>query len=343
MNTPDKIKQYILKNISKHPSDIVSVASDKFSVSRMTINRYINKLIDAGLLIKQGTTKDIKYYLADSINKKLEFKISSKLSEYEVINNYYDELLIQFNNNIYDICYYGMTEIFNNAIDHSQGSKIILETSLQKNILTIVISDNGIGVFSNIKDYLNLEDVREAILELSKGKVTTNPKHHTGEGIFFTSRVFDSFELIANNLLYLKDNINDDWSFKSLNTKKTKGTVIRMKIDIKSSTNLVDVFKVYQNEHSLSFSKTEIKIELAKIGDEILISRSQAKRVLRNVEQFKTIILDFKDIRLVGQGFADEVFRIFQNKHPSIKIEPINTNSDIDFMIKRSLKIQSKQ
>ena len=49
------------------------------------------------------------------------------------------------------------------------------------------------------------------------------------------------------------------------------------------------------------------------------------------------VVLDFQHIRTVGQGFVDEVFRVFQQKHPEIKIESVNTSEDIRFMIERSL------
>jgi hypothetical protein len=44
----------------------------------------------------------------------------------------------------------------------------------------------------------------------------------------------------------------------------------------------------------------------------------------------------------VGQGFVDEVFRIFQKKHPNIKIEFTNANEDVRFMIERGLPDQSE-
>ena len=37
--------------------------------------------------------------------------------------------------------------------------------------------------------FLDLSDERLASLELSKGKLTIEPRRHSGEGVFFTSRV----------------------------------------------------------------------------------------------------------------------------------------------------------
>jgi len=73
------------------------------------------------------------------------------------------------------------------------------------------------------------------------------------------------------------------------------------------------------------------------LGNETLISRSQAKCILRNLDKFERVVLDFRKVRTVGQGFVDEVFRVYANHHSHIQIDYINANSDVEFMIKRGL------
>jgi hypothetical protein len=64
------------------------------------------------------------------------------------------------------------------------------------------------------------------------------------------------------------------------------------------------------------------------------VSRSEARRLLANLEKFSEIVLDFRDAISVGQGFADEVFRVFARRHPGIRISTENTNAVIDAMIR---------
>ena len=78
-----------------------------------------------------------------------------------------------------------------------------------------------------------------------------------------------------------------------------------------------------------------VRVKLFKEGVDF-ISRSQAKRILLNLDSFKKIILDFKGVETVGQGFADEVFRVFQNQHPEIEIIPQNMHENVEFMVKRA-------
>jgi hypothetical protein len=75
---------------------------------------------------------------------------------------------------------------------------------------------------------------------------------------------------------------------------------------------------------------------VSKWGDEMYVARSQAKRILNNLQAFNIITLDFKGIQMVGQGFADEVFRVYQNENPDKEIRYINANDDVDFMLKRA-------
>ena len=99
-----------------------------------------------------------------------------------------------------------------------------------------------------------------------------------------------------------------------------------------------EIFDEYISDDFV-FNKTKITVHLAKdyLGHDF-VSRSLAKRILMNVEKFKIIVLDFENIDNIGQGFADEVFRVFKNKNPDITIVPVNMNEEIEFMINRAMK-----
>lgn len=105
-----------------------------------------------------------------------------------------------------------------------------------------------------------------------------------------------------------------------------------------SSNHLNEVFKKYTNlteESDYGFDKTEIRIKLYTTGG-VHISRSQARRVLSGLEKFKIIVFDFDKVPTVGQAFADEVFRVFHNKYPQIKLEVENMTDGVKFMIERA-------
>ncbi len=308
----------------------------QFSVSRTTIHRHLDTLIKNRQIIKTGTTQAARYFLFGAKNKSIEVKITPETDENEIWKMYFEQDFAALKDNVRDICNYGFTEILNNAIDHSQGSSVLIKTEWDENTVEICISDNGIGIFQKIQTALGLDDPREVILQLSKGKLTTEPDRHTGEGIFFTSRAFDEFIINANGLSYLKRNVEeDDWFVETIADKHQKGTVVIMKIAFDSSRVLEEIFKTYSNPETYKFDKTHIFVNLSKLEEGKYVSRSQAKRLLAGLEKFREIVLDFKDITTVGQGFIDEVFRVFQNKHPEIKLKYQNANDTVDFMIKR--------
>lgn len=342
-NRAEEIRAFILKKIPKHPKNIVVVTAVHFSVSRTTVHRHLNKLAKDKKIIKTGTTVRAVYTLFSSRNKSIETKIQTSVDEHKIWKDNLERDFSILNENVSYICNYGFTEIFNNAIDHSEGDYAIVKTKWNKDTVKITIADNGIGIFRKIRKSLNLEDERESILQLSKGKFTTDPDRHTGEGIFFTSRCFDNFWINANGLSYYKCNEPDDWFFESRNDKQEKGTYVIMEIRFNSERRAEQIFAEYSNIAPINgmkkFDKTHIFVELSKLEEERYVSRSQAKRILVGLEKFREIILNFKGITTVGQGFVDEVFRVFKNKHPEIEIGYINVNNDIEFMIKRGLPI----
>jgi hypothetical protein len=96
------------------------------------------------------------------------------------------------------------------------------------------------------------------------------------------------------------------------------------------------VFDQFSSGDDYAFTKTVVPVQLVQYGDEKLVSRSQAKRLLARVDKFKVVVFDFAGVEEIGQAFSDEVFRVFQLQHPAIELIPLNTNADVDRMIRRA-------
>jgi hypothetical protein len=100
---------------------------------------------------------------------------------------------------------------------------------------------------------------------------------------------------------------------------------------------LREVFEAYTEPDELSFDRTVVPLRLAQYEGEMLVSRSQAKRVSHRFERFKRVELDFAGISDLGQAFADELFRVFVAAHPQIRITPINAVPAVAQMIQRAV------
>ncbi len=83
------------------------------------------------------------------------------------------------------------------------------------------------------------------------------------------------------------------------------------------------------------FDKTEVRVKLYTLGG-VHISRSQARRVLSGLEKFKVILFDFDKVPMVGQAFADEIFRVFHSKYPNTRLQEINMAEGVKFMVERA-------
>ena len=225
--------------------------------------------------------------------------------------------------------------MFNNAIDHSGGSEILVQ--IRKNAVNteMVLMDNGVGIFKKIQTAMNLLDERHAILELSKGKLTTDPNNHTGEGIFFTSRMFDKFDILSGGIFFTHQFGDDeDWILER--DKFETGTSVWMEIHNHTARTTKRIFDQFTSGDDFGFNKTVVPVKLAQYGNDKLISRSQAKRVLARIELFKVVIFNFEGVEFIGQAFADEIFRVFSQKHPEIELMTQKTNSEVRRMIERA-------
>ncbi|MBL7157496.1 MAG: DUF4325 domain-containing protein [Candidatus Omnitrophica bacterium] len=328
------LHKFILQNVKKHPKDIAALVASTFGLSRQAVNINIRKLINAGLIISEGITRGIEYKLKEKKHI-FTFDVTPNLKEDEAWREKIFPILPKLKENILNICNYGFTEMLNNVIDHSESDIVEIEININAIRVSFVIIDRGVGIFDKIQKAFNLSDPRHAILELAKGKVTTDPSRHTGEGIFFTSRIFDDFDILSQDL-YFHGHKDDDWLLDR--EKITKGTAVFMEIYRDSEKKAEEIFLEYSpRKDDYGFTKTKVPVKLLKYEGEELISRSQAKRLTIRFDKFKEVILDFEGVKKIGQPFADEIFRVFRNKHPEINLMWINENQDVDKIIKHVL------
>ena len=332
------IRRFLLNSVKAKSPHLIHDAMETFEITRQAVHHHLAALVDEGYLAAEGNTRGRVYTLGPHRSHSGIFPLKG-LSESDV---YYRDFGIVFSDlpkELESICHYGFTEMLNNAVDHSGGETATVSVDRTAQNILIGISDDGEGIFNHIARLLNLGDPREAILELSKGKLTTDPENHTGQGIFFASRAFDVFAIVSGDLTfshaagYTKD-------FLLHNDNHHKGTRVMMQIGMDSRRTLSSVFDEFTagEEEDFAFNRTVVPVRLALYEGERLVSRSQAKRILNRVEKFKTVLLDFSGVDLIGQAFADEVFRVFVRRNPQIELAPINMTEEVRRMVTAAQK-----
>ena len=173
--------------------------------------------------------------------------------------------------NVIDIWQYGFTEMFNNAIEHSVGHTVLVGVTQTALHTKMIISDDGEGIFKKLQRALGLEDERRAVLELAKGKMTTDPAHHTGEGIFFTSRMFDGFYILSGKVHFTHmreaapHEEAEDWITEQ--QESSKGTMVWMSLTIRHPGPSRRYLISSPLRVRYSFNKTVVPVGLAQYGD----------------------------------------------------------------------------
>ena len=331
----EAVRRFLIEHLSAHPTDIARVAADKFACTRQAVHKHLQRLVADGSVVVSGQTRSKRYELAPLVEWSRQYELSDGLAEDAVWRTDVAPLLGKLPENVLGIWHYGFTEMFNNVIDHSGAKRVTLWLTKTAAGTTVDIYDDGVGIFKKIQGALDLVDERHAILELAKGKFTTDPSNHSGEGIFFSSRMFDRF-VIASGEVYFSHDFDEkkDWILQASSARG--GTLVRMTLHNHTARTLKKVFDKFTADEDYGFTKTVVPVKLMRYGDDNLVSRSQAKRLLSRFDRFKVVVLDFSGVASVGQAFADEVFRVFRAKHPGVEIVPLHASSEVKRMISRA-------
>jgi anti-sigma regulatory factor (Ser/Thr protein kinase) len=258
----------------------------------------------------------------------------ANLEEVDVWRDASDALGFTPRTDEYSVFHYASTELVNNSIDHSGGTRV--DMRLYRDVVTEVrfeVQDDGVGAFERLRQSLGLAAPIEALVELNKGKGTSDPARHSGQGIFFTSRILDRFTLAANGIQWTVDNELGDQAVGV--SPVTTGTLVSGSFSLPPLRTTAEVFRAYSDD-DFAFSKTRPSVALAALGTEF-VSRSEAKRVLARLDEFEHVDLDFSGVDSVGQAFVDEVFRVWPSVHPGTAIVPVNMNPAVEFMVRRGL------
>ncbi len=60
-----EIQKFILENVSEFPDRVIELASKEFDQTRQAISLHIREMVDQGLLVATGSTRNRKYKLVE--------------------------------------------------------------------------------------------------------------------------------------------------------------------------------------------------------------------------------------------------------------------------------------
>ena len=334
MGTRQTILEYIRKNQSATGVEIAR----HLNISKQDVNKHIKALILSQQIQKVGTTRGAFYILyspksqSGNVLSLKKVYILAGLEEDIVFSEIERSLNLKniVTQHVHSIIRYMFTEILNNAIDHSNSESCSINVMIDQYQTRIIIRDYGIGIFYSIYTKYGLRDENEAVGELLKGKTTTMGERHSGEGVFFTSKIARHASFRSHKINLIFENDKNDIFVKQ--QRSFKGTEVTLQISNKARKRLDSVFNQFApEEYDYQFEKTRVNV---KLFHQHYISRSEARRMLSGLDKFKEIILDFKNVKTMGQAFTDEIFRVFQKRYPDIKIQLVNLSPQLVPMIR---------
>uniref|UniRef100_UPI004055A4B3 STAS-like domain-containing protein n=1 Tax=Acetatifactor sp. TaxID=1872090 RepID=UPI004055A4B3 len=337
----EEIKKYILRKIALDDIDVITKTADNFGISESLVKSHIEQSLNNELIMK-NEERECGYQLVERSYFATVSLADAGLNEDRLFDTYIAKQLRSCcNDAAFRIWQYACAEMLNNAIEHSRGSELYIRVYTNCLNSKVVIVDNGVGVFRNLLEYMekngwNHPSVEDAVLELYKGKITSKESNHSGEGIFFTSKMMDQYTIWSDASIFVSGN-NRGYKVKQSHLLayasriEKIGTMVFLCLENETERKIAEVFDMYTDIED-GFVKTLIPIKDV-CSNGAPVARSQARRICERLDEFKEVILDFSDVEYMGQGFSDELFRVYAKSHPQVILMPINMAPDVRRMI----------
>jgi anti-sigma regulatory factor (Ser/Thr protein kinase) len=234
--------------------------------------------------------------------------------------------------NVHRMVQHAFTELLNNAIDHSGGQHVTVSMRQTPQQVQLLVSDDGCGLFKRIEDTFDVADPQLAMLELSKGKLTSAPDLHCGRGLYFTSRLADVLDVHANHAAFQR-RAWDAQRWHEAHPVPRSGTSVYLAIALDTRRTLDEVMRAPSlADGGYGFDTTHVPLSLISEGA-ALASRAEARRAASRLTQFRRAELDFTGIRDIGHGFADELFRVFSRDNPGVELVPLGMSPQVAAMV----------
>ena len=276
----ENIKAYILTQIGRGEKRYAAKTVEAFGVSKASVYSYVKELESDGIILKNGNRE----YVLASESHSFHYKTADHPDESRLLRRDVSPLMNSLPLNVRDIWDYAVSEMLNNAIEHASAENIRLTVTMDALNTTVSITDDGVGIFRHIHDYIFRETGEDLLPEecaslLLAGKFTTARDRHSGEGIFFTSHMMDRFVIVSGGTRFEREYFEDVQSW----IPDLGGTGVFMQLSNTTKKTVREIFDRFSSVDE-GFYRTQIPIPLAVI--EYLIERARADELDEARERF---------------------------------------------------------
>ena len=322
---------HITAAASSHPQDLAAHVAGSAGVSRGTAQKALQRLVSLGWLRREGTGRRPLFRPGLLRQVVMRYPLAGLQEDRPWARDFAPYFSLP--GEVQRMTQHAFGELLNNAIDHSGGTSVTVSLRQTPSHVQLLVSDDGCGVFEQLSRSFSLDDPALAMLELSKGKLTSQPTRHAGRGLFFTSRLADVFDLHANASAFQ----HRDWEgsgWRPGRALKHQGTSVYAAIALDTTRTLESVLQAHSLDGAgFGFERTVVPLRLLATPLAGLDSRAQARRVATRLAAFKRAEMDFDGVPHIGHSFADELFRVLSPELGGVDLVPLNMCPEVAAMI----------
>ena len=322
---------WITAAAAQHPHALADHVAERLGVTRRTANKALQRLVELNWLTREGVPRRPVFRAGLLRQVVRSYPLQGLEEDIPWSRDFAPcfDLLPP----VRRMVQHAFCELLNNARDHSEGTAVTVSLRQTPSHVQLLVSDDGRGVFDKINECYALDDPTLAMLELSKGKLTSQPQRHTGRGLFFTSRLADVFDLHANDVAFQHREWDGNGWMPGRSLKR-RGTSAYAAIALDTTRTLESVLHAHSLDGAgYGFERTVVPLRLITSTLAGLESRAQARRVASRLNQFRRAEVDFNGVATIGHGFADELFRVLANDGPNAELVPINMSPSVAAMV----------
>jgi anti-sigma regulatory factor (Ser/Thr protein kinase) len=326
------LTQWITAAAIQHPTDLDAELVARTGVSLRSARRVLGKLVALNWLVREGSTRRPVYRPGLLRQVVRRYDLAGLEEDVPWARDFAPFFTLPASVN--RLVQHSFCELLNNAIDHSGGQHVTVSLRQTAGHAQLLVSDDGRGVFEQIAQTFAIANPQLAMLELSKGKLTSQPQRHSGQGLFFTSKLADVFDLHANAVAFQQRAWDARGWRPQQRTLQHGGTSVYASFALDTTRTLDAVRQAHSADgRGMGFDRTVVPLRLITSDVTGLESRAQARRAGARLSEFCRAEVDFDGVPHVGHAFADELFRVLKREQPALELVPVNMSPAVAAMV----------
>ena len=271
------VTQWITAAAQEHGQGLPEHVMARLGISRRSALALLNKLVTAQWLAREGKSRHWSFVPGSLRQVVHRYALAGLQEDLPWQRDFAPHFSLP--PTVARMARHALSELLNNVLEHSGGQHVAVSLRTTILHLQLLVSDDGCGVFEHVQQSFGISDPTMAMLELSKGKLTSAPDRHGGHGLFFTSRLADVFDVHANHRAFQCRG----WDHHSWHPTKAvarDGTSIYIAINLDTPRTLDQVLQAHSRSgEGHGVESTCVPLQLTTGPQTRLASRAQAKRV----------------------------------------------------------------